>query len=146
MSECSCKMGNGVVLLYAWEWWTGDRLLLLVHMYYLQPMDYATIFLLYLYFSLIVPSCLVLCFHILILCASVKVSYLFLLFYWFKACVAWWCCWFSSRNMGGTTEEEQIHSDIASWPGINMPVKPANSSLKLYGGATFGRLMHDFIV
>jgi hypothetical protein len=48
--------------------------------------------------------------------------------------------------MGGTTEEEQIHSDIASWPGINMPVKPANSSLKLYGGATFGRLMHDFIV
>jgi hypothetical protein len=98
------------------------------------------LFLYYIYiFSLIVPSCFVLCFHILILCALVKVSYLFLLFSWFKSCVAWWCCWFSSRDMGETTEEEQIHSDIASWPGINMSVKPTNSSLKLYGGAASGR-------
>ncbi|AQL00593.1 Dynamin-related protein 5A [Zea mays] len=45
---------------------------------------------------------------------------------------------------GKTTEEEQIHSGIGSWPGINMPVKPANSSLKLYGGAAFERVMHEF--
>lgn len=45
---------------------------------------------------------------------------------------------------GKTTEEEQMHSGIGSWPGINMPVKPANSSLKLYGGAAFERVMHEF--
>ncbi|KAL6845577.1 hypothetical protein ACP4OV_025072 [Aristida adscensionis] len=45
---------------------------------------------------------------------------------------------------GKTTEEEQMHSGIGSWPGINMPVKPANSTLKLYGGAAFERVMHEF--
>lgn len=37
-----------------------------------------------------------------------------------------------------------MHSGIGSWPGINMPVKPPNSSLKLYGGAAFERVMHEF--
>jgi hypothetical protein len=37
-----------------------------------------------------------------------------------------------------------MHSAIGSWPGINTPVKPANSSLKLYGGAAFERVMHEF--
>ncbi|CAO1944975.1 unnamed protein product [Urochloa humidicola] len=45
---------------------------------------------------------------------------------------------------GKTTEEEQLHSGIGSWPGINMSVKPANSTLKLYGGAAFERVMHEF--
>ncbi|GJN17683.1 hypothetical protein PR202_gb04772 [Eleusine coracana subsp. coracana] len=45
---------------------------------------------------------------------------------------------------GKTTGEEQIHSGIGSWPGINMPVKPANSTLKLYGGAAFERVMNEF--
>ncbi|XP_062206853.1 dynamin-related protein 5A-like isoform X2 [Phragmites australis] len=45
---------------------------------------------------------------------------------------------------GKTTGEEQMHSGIGSWPGINMPVKPANSTLKLYGGAAFERVMHEF--
>nr|CAB3474244.1 unnamed protein product [Digitaria exilis] len=41
---------------------------------------------------------------------------------------------------GKTTDEEQMHSGISSWPGINMSVKPPNSSLKLYGGAAFERV------
>jgi len=45
---------------------------------------------------------------------------------------------------GKTTEEEQMHSGIGSWPGIYMSVKPANSTLKLYGGAAFERVMHEF--
>ncbi|KAM3332153.1 hypothetical protein ACQJBY_027773 [Aegilops geniculata] len=45
---------------------------------------------------------------------------------------------------GKTTEEEQMHSGINSWPGISVPVKPPNSSLKLYGGAAFERVMHEF--
>ncbi|KAF8696410.1 hypothetical protein HU200_037324 [Digitaria exilis] len=45
---------------------------------------------------------------------------------------------------GKTTDEEQMHSGISSWPGINMSVKPPNSSLKLYGGAAFERVMHEF--
>ncbi|KAI4984690.1 hypothetical protein ZWY2020_017320 [Hordeum vulgare] len=36
---------------------------------------------------------------------------------------------------GKTTEEEQIHNGINSWPGTSVPVKPPNSSLKMYGGA-----------
>ncbi|KQK09720.1 hypothetical protein BRADI_2g49747v3 [Brachypodium distachyon] len=45
---------------------------------------------------------------------------------------------------GKTTEEEQMHSGIGSWPGISVHVKPPNSSLKLYGGAAFERVMHEF--
>ncbi|KAM0919182.1 hypothetical protein ACQ4PT_008381 [Festuca glaucescens] len=45
---------------------------------------------------------------------------------------------------GKTTEDEQMHSGIGSWPGISVPVKPPNSSLKLYGGAAFERAMHEF--
>lgn len=45
---------------------------------------------------------------------------------------------------GKTTEEEQMHSGIGSWPGISVPVKPPNSTLKLYGGAAFERAMHEF--
>ncbi|TVU06957.1 hypothetical protein EJB05_46994 [Eragrostis curvula] len=45
---------------------------------------------------------------------------------------------------GYTTDEEQFHSGIGSWPGINMPVKPANSTLRLHGGAAFERVMNEF--
>lgn len=45
---------------------------------------------------------------------------------------------------GKTTDEELMHSGIVSWPGINVSVKPPNSSLKLYGGAAFERVMHEF--
>ncbi|KAE8782635.1 dynamin-related protein 5A [Hordeum vulgare] len=41
---------------------------------------------------------------------------------------------------GKTTEEEQIHSGINSWPRTSVPVKPPNSSLKLYGCAAFERV------
>jgi hypothetical protein len=37
-----------------------------------------------------------------------------------------------------------MHSGIGSWPGISVPVKPPNSTLKLYGGAAFERAMHEF--
>ena len=37
-----------------------------------------------------------------------------------------------------------MHSGLNSWPGISVPVKPPNSSLKLYGGAAFERVMHEF--
>jgi hypothetical protein len=37
-----------------------------------------------------------------------------------------------------------MHSGIGSWPGINMPVKPDNCTLKLYGCVAFERVMNEF--
>ncbi|KAJ3671000.1 hypothetical protein LUZ60_008426 [Juncus effusus] len=50
----------------------------------------------------------------------------------------------SPEQWGKTTEEEQLHSGIGAWPGVTSSIKPPNSSLKLYGGAAFERVMHEF--
>jgi hypothetical protein len=46
--------------------------------------------------------------------------------------------------MGKTTEEDQMHNGIGSWPGISVSVKLPNSSLQLSGGAAFERAIHEF--
>ena len=48
------------------------------------------------------------------------------------------------EQWGKTTEEERLHSGIGSWPGVTADIKPANSKLRLYGGAAFERVMHEF--
>ena len=48
------------------------------------------------------------------------------------------------EQWGKTTLEEQSGSGIGSWPGVTSEVKPANSSLRLYGGAAFERVMFEF--
>ncbi|RZC50908.1 hypothetical protein C5167_019342 [Papaver somniferum] len=50
----------------------------------------------------------------------------------------------SPEQWGKTTAEEQSESGIGSWPGVSAEVKPPNSTLKLYGGAAFERVMHEF--
>ncbi|WVZ83099.1 hypothetical protein U9M48_030277 [Paspalum notatum var. saurae] len=45
---------------------------------------------------------------------------------------------------GKTTEEERLDSGIGGWPGINIPVKPTTSTLKLYGAAAFQRVVCEF--
>ncbi|KAF5814833.1 putative dynamin GTPase [Helianthus annuus] len=45
---------------------------------------------------------------------------------------------------GRTTEEEKSESRIGSWPGLTTNIKPPNSRLRLYGGAAFERVMHEF--
>ncbi|KAJ1256516.1 hypothetical protein BS78_K008700 [Paspalum vaginatum] len=47
-------------------------------------------------------------------------------------------------QFGITTEDEQVQSGIHSWPGIDIPIKPTNSDLKLYGGAAFDRVVDEF--
>ncbi|XP_034677904.1 dynamin-related protein 5A [Vitis riparia] len=48
------------------------------------------------------------------------------------------------EQWGKTTEEEQSESGIGSWPGITADIKPPNSTLRLYGGAAFERVIHEF--
>nr|XP_010916099.1 dynamin-related protein 5A [Elaeis guineensis] len=48
------------------------------------------------------------------------------------------------EQWGKTTVEEQSESGTGSWPGVTMAVKPPNHALKLYGGAAFERVMHEF--
>ncbi|KAF6155851.1 hypothetical protein GIB67_039182 [Kingdonia uniflora] len=48
------------------------------------------------------------------------------------------------EQWGKTTPEELSESGIGSWPGVISDVKPPNSTLKLYGGAAFERVMHEF--
>lgn len=48
------------------------------------------------------------------------------------------------EEWGKTTDEERLESGVASWPGVVENVKPPNSVLKLYGGAAFERVMHEF--
>ncbi|KAJ3686934.1 hypothetical protein LUZ61_016098 [Rhynchospora tenuis] len=50
----------------------------------------------------------------------------------------------SPEEWGKTTEEELMHSNINRWPGVTANVKPHNSSLRLYGGAAFERVLHEF--
>ncbi|XP_026408753.1 dynamin-related protein 5A-like isoform X2 [Papaver somniferum] len=49
-----------------------------------------------------------------------------------------------AQQWGKTTKEEQLESGIGSWPGVSAEIKPPNSTLKLYGGAAFERVMHEF--
>lgn len=48
------------------------------------------------------------------------------------------------EQWGKTTEEEKRESGIGGWPGISTDIKPPNSSLRLYGGAAFERVVHEF--
>ncbi|XP_059662659.1 dynamin-related protein 5A [Cornus florida] len=50
----------------------------------------------------------------------------------------------SPEQWGKTTEEEQSESGIGSWPGVTANIKPPNATLRLYGGAAFERVMHEF--
>ncbi|THF96841.1 dynamin-related protein 5A-like [Camellia sinensis] len=48
------------------------------------------------------------------------------------------------EQLGKTTDEEQSDSGIGSWPGVTANIRPPNASLRLYGGAAFERVMHEF--
>ncbi|PIA25918.1 hypothetical protein AQUCO_10300009v1 [Aquilegia coerulea] len=45
---------------------------------------------------------------------------------------------------GKTTNEEHSERGVGNWPGVTTNIKPPNSTLKLYGGAAFERVMHEF--
>ncbi|KAJ6417171.1 hypothetical protein OIU84_002971 [Salix udensis] len=48
------------------------------------------------------------------------------------------------EQWGKTTIEEQSESGIGVWPGVTVDIKPPNATLRLYGGAAFERVMHEF--
>ncbi|KAL5565219.1 hypothetical protein UlMin_028383 [Ulmus minor] len=48
------------------------------------------------------------------------------------------------EQWGRTTFEERSESNIGGWPGVTTDVKPPNATLRLYGGAAFERVMHEF--
>ncbi|XP_019153811.1 PREDICTED: dynamin-related protein 5A [Ipomoea nil] len=48
------------------------------------------------------------------------------------------------EQWGRTTEEERSESGIGSWPGVSAVIRPPNATLRLYGGAAFERVMHEF--
>ncbi|XP_062090455.1 dynamin-related protein 5A [Humulus lupulus] len=48
------------------------------------------------------------------------------------------------EQWGKTTVEEQYESSIGGWPGVIAEIKPPNATLRLYGGAAFERVMHEF--
>ncbi|XP_076923662.1 dynamin-related protein 5A-like [Bidens hawaiensis] len=48
------------------------------------------------------------------------------------------------EQWGKTTDEEKSESGMGSWPGVISDIKPPNSTLRLYGGAAFERVMHEF--
>ncbi|OIT00718.1 PREDICTED: dynamin-related protein 5A [Nicotiana attenuata] len=48
------------------------------------------------------------------------------------------------EQWGKTTEEERSESGIGSWPSVTVDIKPPNATLRLYGGAAFERVMHEF--
>lgn len=48
------------------------------------------------------------------------------------------------EQWGKTTVEEQSESSIGGWPGITTDIRPPNATLRLYGGAAFERVMHEF--
>ncbi|KAI4333658.1 hypothetical protein L6164_018438 [Bauhinia variegata] len=50
----------------------------------------------------------------------------------------------SPEQWGRTTAEEQSESGIGVWPGVIADIKPPNATLRLYGGAAFERVMHEF--
>ncbi|XP_059443432.1 dynamin-related protein 5A isoform X2 [Corylus avellana] len=48
------------------------------------------------------------------------------------------------EHWGKTTMEEQSKSGLGGWPGVTADIKPPNASLRLYGGAAFERVIHEF--
>ncbi|KAL3652566.1 Dynamin-related protein 5A [Castilleja foliolosa] len=48
------------------------------------------------------------------------------------------------EQWGKTTEQEKLESGIGGWPGVNTNTKPPNATLRLYGGAAFERVVHEF--
>ncbi|KAL9996349.1 putative dynamin GTPase [Helianthus debilis subsp. tardiflorus] len=48
------------------------------------------------------------------------------------------------EQWGKTTEEEKSECGMGSWPGVISNMKPPNSTMRLYGGAAFERVMHEF--
>ncbi|KAL0320663.1 UNVERIFIED_CONTAM: Dynamin-related protein 5A, partial [Sesamum radiatum] len=48
------------------------------------------------------------------------------------------------EQWGKTTEEERSTSGIGGWPGVTRDIKPPNATLRLYGGAAFERVVHEF--
>ncbi|WVZ01907.1 hypothetical protein V8G54_022713 [Vigna mungo] len=50
----------------------------------------------------------------------------------------------SPEQWGKTTVEERSQSGIGVWPGVIASVNPPNATLRLYGGAAFERVMHEF--
>ncbi|XP_024627512.1 dynamin-related protein 5A isoform X2 [Medicago truncatula] len=50
----------------------------------------------------------------------------------------------SPEQWGKTTVEERSQSGIGIWPGVITDVNPPNATLRLYGGAAFERVMHEF--
>ncbi|KAK6134598.1 hypothetical protein DH2020_031657 [Rehmannia glutinosa] len=48
------------------------------------------------------------------------------------------------EQWGKTTEEEKLESGIGGWPGVTTDTKPPNATLRLYGGAAFERVVHEF--
>ena len=48
------------------------------------------------------------------------------------------------EQWGRTTEEEKSESGMENWPGVIADIKPPNATLRLYGGAAFERVMHEF--
>ncbi|KAI4322952.1 hypothetical protein L6164_022598 [Bauhinia variegata] len=50
----------------------------------------------------------------------------------------------SPEQWGRTTAEEQSESGIGVWPGVIADIRPPNATLRLYGGAAFERVMHEF--
>ncbi|KAF5787252.1 putative dynamin GTPase [Helianthus annuus] len=48
------------------------------------------------------------------------------------------------EQWGKTTEEEKSESGMGSWPGVISDIKPPNANIRLYGGAAFERVMHEF--
>ncbi|XP_051128749.1 dynamin-related protein 5A [Andrographis paniculata] len=48
------------------------------------------------------------------------------------------------EQWGKTTEEEKLESGIGGWPGVITDTKPPNATLRLYGGAAFERVVHEF--
>ncbi|KAL2327642.1 hypothetical protein Fmac_021069 [Flemingia macrophylla] len=50
----------------------------------------------------------------------------------------------SPEQWGKTTVEERSQSGIGVWPGVITEINPPNATLRLYGGAAFERVMHEF--
>ncbi|CAH8382543.1 unnamed protein product [Eruca vesicaria subsp. sativa] len=48
------------------------------------------------------------------------------------------------EQWGKTTAEERGESGIGTWPGVCLDIKPPNAVLRLYGGAAFERVIHEF--
>ncbi|XP_050371178.1 dynamin-related protein 5A [Argentina anserina] len=50
----------------------------------------------------------------------------------------------SPEQWGKTTFDERSESGIGGWPGVTTEIRPPNATLRLYGGAAFERVMHEF--